>query len=274
MSFLAPPYRGMDHAAIEETQLAERYVLGRAGEEERLRFEEHFVDCPACQDRVEAAEGLRSTLKDLAAARLLGPERVEPLLVSRRARRVALLAAAAGLAAGALSTLLYFQVRQTGRELALARDAAAQAQAALERRPVVPDGSAKAAPPAASAPSAAVAAPVFLLNLTRGGEHRELENRVVLPESAPWATLVFDRPDDSASRYRVSLATATGRLVEEAMVTRSRSPMLSVTLPSSSLAAGDYVLTVASMGDSGAGAVIRYSLRVSAATSGQPAPGR
>ena len=273
MSFPAAPYRGMDHAEIEETQLAERYVLGRAGEEERARFEEHFVDCPACQDRLEAAEGLRSTLKDLAAARLFGSLPAEPLPMSRRARRVTLFAAAAGLAAGALSTLLYFQLRQTGRELALARDAAAQAQAALGRKSAVSDRPAAAAPAAAS-PSAPVAAPVFLLNLTRGAEHDEAENRVVLPEKSPWATLVFDRPDGSASRYRVRLTTATGRVIEEATVTRSRSPMLSLTLPASSLAAGDHVLTVQAMSDSEAGAVIRYTFRVSAAAGSRPSSGR
>jgi hypothetical protein len=263
----------MDHAAIEETQLAERYVLGRAGEEERVRFEEHFVDCPACLDRLEAAEGLRSALKDLAAAGILESERAASLSMSRGARRAAFLAAAAVLAAGALSTLLYFQVRHTGRELAVARDAAAQAQAALAQRSPVPDRPAPAAP-AAAPPNAAVAAPVFLLNLTRSGEHGELENRVLLPESSPWATLVFDHPDGSASRYRVNLATATGREVEEATVTRSRSRLLSVTLPSSLLPTGDYVLTVTETGDSGAGAVVRYSFRVSVATSGQPASGR
>jgi hypothetical protein len=251
----------MDHAYMEETQLAERYVLGRAGEAERIRFEEHFADCPACLDRLEAAEGLRSTLRDLAAARLLGSHRAQPHQRSVRARRIAFLAAAAGLAAAALSTLLYFQMRQSGRQLVLAREAAAQAQAALGRRSVQPDR-AVAAPPAALAPSVPVAAPVFLLNLTRGGGQGEPENRVAFAGSASWVTLVFEQPDDSALRYRIRVIGADGQTVQEAIVARSRTAMLSLTLPSASLAAGGYVLTVEQAGDGRAGGRTRFRFRV------------
>jgi len=273
MAFSAAPYFGMDHAVIEETQLAERYVLGRAGEQERLAFEEHCVDCTACQERLEAAAGLRSALQDLAAARLLGSQENGPTRASAGARRVAFLAAAAGLAAGTLATLLYFQVRRMDREILLAREAATQAQAALERRSLQSNGPSAAAP-AAAAPSVPLAAPVFLLNLTRGSGPGEPENQVVLSTRTSWVTLVFDRPEGSASSYRVRLGKAQGRAVYEAVVERPRSPMLSVTLSTGSLAAGDYVLTVEGLDDSAARAVTRYLFRVTALASAPPASRR
>src|SRR5215472_18729487 len=49
----------MDHAHIDDANLAERYVTGRLAADERADFEAHFVDCAECLDRIEAVEGLR-----------------------------------------------------------------------------------------------------------------------------------------------------------------------------------------------------------------------
>ena len=49
----------MDHTHTDEHQLADRYLMGRLDDAERRRFEEHFVDCPACLERLETIEGLR-----------------------------------------------------------------------------------------------------------------------------------------------------------------------------------------------------------------------
>ena len=116
-----------------------------------------------------------------------------------------------------------------------------------------------------------MAAPVFLLNLTRGSGPGEPENRVVLPTRTSWVTLVFDRPEGSASSYRVRLGKAEGLAVCETVVERPRSPMLSVTLSTGSLAAGDYVLTVEGQDGSAARGATRYLFRVTAPTSAPPA---
>src|SRR5689334_12568740 len=49
----------MTHDEIEAQNLTELYVTHRLSPEESARFEEHFVDCPECLDRIESAELLR-----------------------------------------------------------------------------------------------------------------------------------------------------------------------------------------------------------------------
>ncbi len=261
---MRPPaalYRGMDHAVIEETQLAERYVAGTVSDEEKSRFEEHFPDCPGCLDRLEAADGLRSSLKDLAAAHLLalaGP--ADSAGTSRRVRRLAFLAAAAALAAGISASLLYFQARRTSVDLTLARGAAAKAQADLERERST---SRRPAPPAEAAPSGPVAASVFVLNRTRSSPSEGPENRIEVLRSASWITLVFDRPERfRADSYRVRLSNERTRAVlGEAATDRSTSGMLSVSLPAPLLTNGDYLLNVEGLASGRAETLATYRFR-------------
>lgn len=77
----------MDHATIDAENVAERYVTGRLSPEQAARFEIHYLDCPACIDRVEAAERLQRGL-----ARVATEEAV------RSTAAAGLLAAAAGFA--------------------------------------------------------------------------------------------------------------------------------------------------------------------------------
>ena len=58
----------MNHQGIEDSDLVEAYVTDRLGEQARAEFEEHFVDCPECLGRVEAAQGLGAGLRALASA--------------------------------------------------------------------------------------------------------------------------------------------------------------------------------------------------------------
>lgn len=55
-----------DHVWIDDEQIAERYVLGRLTEDEAERFEEHYLHCEACLERIEAAEGLHRGLTRVA----------------------------------------------------------------------------------------------------------------------------------------------------------------------------------------------------------------
>ena len=91
----------MDHRAIEENQVPDRYLLGSLPAAERAEFEEHYLDCPACLEHLEAAEGLRAGL-----GAFFGRGRSDP---SRPARgvflRPAVLLAAACLALGPRPTL-------------------------------------------------------------------------------------------------------------------------------------------------------------------------
>lgn len=56
----------MDHTYIEEHQIAERYVAGALTAEESERFEDHYLSCPECLDRLELAESLRRGFRRMA----------------------------------------------------------------------------------------------------------------------------------------------------------------------------------------------------------------
>jgi hypothetical protein len=49
----------MDHTRIEEHQIAERYVQGTLPADEAGRFENHYLSCPECLDRLALAESVQ-----------------------------------------------------------------------------------------------------------------------------------------------------------------------------------------------------------------------
>ncbi len=57
----------MDHAFIERAEVVRRYVRGALPVEARDAFEDHLVDCAACQEAVESEEALGQGFKALAA---------------------------------------------------------------------------------------------------------------------------------------------------------------------------------------------------------------
>ncbi|HYP27550.1 MAG TPA: zf-HC2 domain-containing protein [Blastocatellia bacterium] len=57
----------MDHDYIEQFDLVDQYLMGRLASEESARFEEHFVDCPQCLDRLKTTGNFIHDLKLLTA---------------------------------------------------------------------------------------------------------------------------------------------------------------------------------------------------------------
>src|ERR1700704_867366 len=56
----------MNHAEIEEQQIVDRYVRGTLPAEEVARFEEHYLSCPDCLDRLDLAESMNRGFKRAA----------------------------------------------------------------------------------------------------------------------------------------------------------------------------------------------------------------
>jgi hypothetical protein len=56
----------MDHTYIEEHQIADRYVQGTLPAAEMELFEDHYLSCPECLDRLELAESLQRGFKRMA----------------------------------------------------------------------------------------------------------------------------------------------------------------------------------------------------------------
>ena len=63
----------MNHTEIEEQHIVDLYLMGKLPAEEAARFEEHYLSCPECLDRLEEAEPMQRGFKRAAgqdAARL------------------------------------------------------------------------------------------------------------------------------------------------------------------------------------------------------------
>ncbi len=56
----------MDHIYVEENQIADRYVMGTLPADEAERFENHYLSCPECLDRLELAESVQRGFKRMA----------------------------------------------------------------------------------------------------------------------------------------------------------------------------------------------------------------
>jgi Putative zinc-finger len=63
----------MDHPFIEEHNIPYLYLLGKLPAEEQEHFEEHFIVCPECINRLETTENFIDSLKTIATEEILRP---------------------------------------------------------------------------------------------------------------------------------------------------------------------------------------------------------
>lgn len=223
--------------------LPDRWVLGQLDPESAFRFEEHLMICPACQEAVLVARGLRKGLA-LAAA-----ERSRPAVSGRR-----WLALAALLPLAALSLLLWRQQEQTvgargeaARQAAAAQEAraegarAAEGRNAAEARSRELESQLAASREAAAAPATAeplVALPTFLLAALRdrpAGPDLELD-RSRLGKSF---NLAVDLPDPAFDRFRIQVESGGKTLLERRDLERTALDALLLTLPADFLPNGE-----------------------------------
>jgi hypothetical protein len=133
----------MEHSYIEEHNIPDRYLAGKLSPEEQMRFEEHFVDCTQCLDRLEPTYDIRTGLKAIAAEEALQARADLQIrlagaagLLARvarlsRARRAALLASLM-LAIALPMALLILEWRSVRRELAQANQTSSELQRKYE----------------------------------------------------------------------------------------------------------------------------------------------
>jgi len=57
----------MDHKQIEQSDLIDRYLMGQLSVDEQEQFEEHFVDCAVCVDRLTTTKDLIQGLRHVAS---------------------------------------------------------------------------------------------------------------------------------------------------------------------------------------------------------------
>jgi hypothetical protein len=61
----------MDHGYIDQFDLIDRYLMGKLGDEESARFEEHYADCNQCFDRLKITKSFIQDLRTPAARQSL-----------------------------------------------------------------------------------------------------------------------------------------------------------------------------------------------------------
>src|SRR5437870_4466436 len=122
----------MDHQYISEFDLVERYLTGRLGAEETAQFEEHFVDCSECTERLKTTKAFIEGLRIVASGRApearthtpKGRFSYLPHTTSRKA--FALAAGVLSLVAVVGAVLVFNQIRRSRGEAEQARTTSAQ----------------------------------------------------------------------------------------------------------------------------------------------------
>ncbi len=254
----------MDHAYIEEHGLIDLYHRGQLPPEEEAGFEEHFVGCPDCQERLQMARGFQRGLKTVVAEEVTKAGLLS-WLVRRRWLAVAALILAAvlpvlGYLAGSRETAplnteaswrqLYEKERQSAEGLRQRLE-----QSERQRVASLPETPETPAPP-----SPLVNTPVFLLTAVRG----EDEAPSVKVESG-YFSLAVDAGDDSRfESYRVTITDAGGkRVFREAGLKPSALEALLLTFPAGFFKPGEYRLVLEGVKAGGSAAELGgYSFRI------------
>ncbi|MCP4658045.1 MAG: zf-HC2 domain-containing protein, partial [bacterium] len=119
----------MTHTEIDRHDVVERYVAGKLSADDEARFEEHYLDCPACTQAIEDAERLHRGLAMVAAQDLVVRRSIFTAAVLRTGRG-AMLAAALLVVLLLPAGLAWQRAGRLDAELAAARR-----ELADERRP-------------------------------------------------------------------------------------------------------------------------------------------
>ncbi|HEX5715826.1 MAG TPA: zf-HC2 domain-containing protein [Thermoanaerobaculia bacterium] len=232
----------MDHAYIEEHGLIDLYHRGQLPPEEEAGFEEHFVGCPDCQERLQMARGFQRGLKtavaeDVAKAGLLA------WLLRRRWIALAALVVAAvlpvlGYLAGSRSAIpmnTEASWRQLFEKEKRSADGLRQRLEESERQRLA---QAEVTP---APPSPLVNTPVFLLTAVRGEEEA-----TSVKVNSGYFSLAVDAGDDPRfESYRVTITDAQSkRVFREAGLKPNALEALLLTFPVGFFKPGDYRLAL------------------------------
>ncbi len=286
----------MDHKYIDELDIVDRYLMGKLPVDESARFEEHFVDCSDCTDRLETTkafvEGLRLVASERAPeARINIPKGRFWYLRSRKA--FALAAGVLSLVVLASAVLVFNQIRRSRAEADQARSVSAQwerryeeehqaassvdakhqetereltrqlnqLQAEIEKQERTGiahqyDGSKQPQ----------INPLIFDLVSARGGESSSAStNELIIPRSpTSFSITVALEEEGSYKDYRMTILGDHGQLIWKGSGFKpNRYNALSAGFNSTLFRDGDYLLTVEGVaGDGNASVLGKYSFRV------------
>lgn len=266
----------MDHDWIEEHEVVERYRRGTLPPEEAARFEEHYLSCADCLDRLELAEAMGRGFKRAAGQEVAALAVARPLALvawlSRlgRWRQTAALLFVVVACAGLPGLLGWRQARELSAaraalEAERARAASgsrAEEEAARLRGALAQEKEARTEADRqldlARRPQRNV--PLLSLAAERGGG--EPTQQLRLPSEPGWVVLSLLIEPPHAPSYRATLRDPRGRELWRAEGLRpDENDSLSLGLPTSLLAPGDHTVTLEGAGPRPA-PPLRFSFRV------------
>jgi hypothetical protein len=283
----------MDHEYINEFDLVDRYLMGKLAGEEITQFEEHFVDCAECTDRLTTTKALIEGLRIVAIDRV--PEERTPVpqgslsslrqTISRRAFAVAasvlLLVVLGGVA------LLFIQVRRFRFEAEQARSAATQLERRYEEQRESSDivdrehkesereltdqvaqlrTELEHAREQEPARGTEVNVPILALSSTRGNEGSSgARKEISLPPSHGSVFLsVLLEGEGEFRTYRMTIVNSQSQVIWKGVGLKANAyNSLSARLNSALFLPGDYLLTLDGVARDGSTSVVgKYSFRV------------
>ncbi len=223
----------MKHPEIDEESVVEHYVAGKLSPGQVAQFEEHYLDCAECIRAVEDAERLHRGLTRVAAEDVAARQ-VAWVTAWHALRGRSGMALAAGLLTIALlpAGLLWQRAGRLGLDLDTARRALAD-----ERRP-------------------RVNTPILALVPTRAGA--QPLQQISLRTEPEWIVLTVELGTEARPHYEATLIMNDDAMVwESAGLEPSYGGTLSVSLHSSLLPPGNYLLRLTSEGQE-----LEFPLRV------------
>jgi hypothetical protein len=265
----------MDHSYIEEHNIDNRYLSGKLSVEEQTRFEEHFIECRDCLDRLKAVEGLRAGLRTVATEEASRSRAyIQAGLLARvvRLRRTALLAGVVLLVVLPVA-FLSWEWSSARRDLARSEQTSSEwrrkfeerEQAARNQGREIQESSAQRDQLAAllarereerlrladqlnKAGGTENVVPIFALSVTRGDaqDSSQTAEQITIPRSSKFIILSLElEPDPDIQSYRATLTTTGGRSVwSKSNLKPSSKDALALSLNSSIFKPDDYRLTL------------------------------
>lgn len=275
----------MDHKYIDKFDLVDRYLMGRLAVEETSQFEEHFVDCVECVDRLNSTKAFIEELRRVgfehsleAAAAPTGRFRHVPRKVITLAAGLILLIALAGVAP------VFNQARRAQSDAAQAKSASAEWERRydLERQSsaIAENGHQETKrelsekvdqlktqlDDARKQAASEINVPLLALSSTRRSKETSGSTDVInIPSSAVSFVLSLALEGETDYRnYRMTIRDSRRRLVLKARGVKPASyNSVTVRLNSSLFRPGDYLATLhTGAAHQGAGVVGEYSFRV------------
>jgi Putative zinc-finger len=251
----------MDHAYIEEHGLIDLYHRGQLPPEDEAGFEEHFMGCADCQERLQMARGLQRGLKTVVAEDVTKASLLTWLLRRRWIAVAALFLAAAlpvlGYLAGSRD-VTPIETEANWRQLFEKEQRSAEdLRQRLEESERQRLAQAETTP---EPPTPLVNTPVFLLTAVRGEE----ETASVKVKEGYFSLAVDAGDDPRFESYRVTITDAQGkRMFREAGLKPNALEALLLTFPAGFFKPGEYRLALEGVKPGGGVAELGgYSFRI------------